>query len=108
MFMSSLNSNNTRSQMALNIPFCRTNKGHKSLPFLGPKTWNKLCSNIKTAATTVSFTYKLKKKLLKNCSSEQFHWFLLTVDRFFFFYYILCVHISSGEPNGNKNRLDLF
>ena len=55
MFMSSLKNQNTRSQMALNIPLCRTIKGQKSMPFLGRKIWNKLSSNMKTAATTASF-----------------------------------------------------
>ena len=42
MFMPSLNNYNTKSQMALDIPLCRTNKGQKSMSFLRPKTWNKL------------------------------------------------------------------
>ena len=64
MFMPSLNNYNTRSQMALDIPLCRTNKGQKSMSFLGPKIWNKVSSNIKTAATTSSFTHRLKKEIL--------------------------------------------
>ena len=64
MFMPLLNNYNTRSQMALDIPLCRTNKGQKSMSFLGPKIWNKVSSNIKTAATTSSFTHRLKKEIL--------------------------------------------
>ena len=64
MFMPSLNNYNTRSKMALNIPLCRTNKGQKSMSFLGPKIWNKAGSNITTAATTSSFTHRLKKEIL--------------------------------------------
>ena len=64
MFMSSLNNYNTRPQMALDIPICRTNKGQKSMPFLGPKIWNKVSSKRKTAATTSSFTHRLKKEIL--------------------------------------------
>ena len=52
MFMPSLNNYKTRSQMALDIPLCRTIKLQKSVSFLGPKIWNKVSSNIKTAATT--------------------------------------------------------
>ena len=37
MFMPSLNSYNTRSQIALDIPLCRTITGQKSMSFLGPK-----------------------------------------------------------------------
>ena len=71
--MPSLNNYNTRSQMTLDIPLCRTNKGQKCMSFLGPKIWNMLSSNIKAAATTASFTYSLKNKFLKNCNSEQFY-----------------------------------
>ena len=50
--------------MALDIPPCRTIKGQKSMSFHGPKIWNKLSSNIKTAATTASFMHCLKKETL--------------------------------------------
>ena len=63
--MPSLNNYNTRSQMALDIPLCRTYKGQKSMSFLGPKIWNMLSSNIKATATTASFTYSLKKEILE-------------------------------------------
>ena len=63
MFMPSLTNNNT-TQMALDIPPCRTNKGQKGMSFLGPKVWNKVNSNIKTAVTTSCFTHRLKKKFL--------------------------------------------
>ena len=62
--MPSLNNYNTRSQMALDIPLCRTIKEQKSMSFLGPKIWNKVSSNIKTAGTTSSFTHGLKKEIL--------------------------------------------
>ena len=52
--MSSLNDYNTRSKMALDIPLCRTNKGQKCMSFLGPKAWNKVSSNKKTAGTAAS------------------------------------------------------
>ena len=61
MLMPSLNKSNTRSQMALDITLYRINKGQKSLLSFGPKIWNKLSSNIKTAVTTASFTHGLKK-----------------------------------------------
>ena len=79
MFIPSLNSYNTRSQMALDILLCRTNKGQKSMSFLGPKIWNKVSSNIKTAATTSSFTHRLKKEIL----SKLQEWTIL----FIFYYY---------------------
>ena len=62
--MPSLNNYDTRSQLAFDIPLCRTNKRQKGMSLLGPKIWNKLSSNIKTAATTASFTHRLKKDIL--------------------------------------------
>ena len=35
------------------------------MSLFGPKIWNKLSSNIKTAATTASFTPGLKKEILE-------------------------------------------
>ena len=55
---------NTRSQMALDIPHCRTVKGQKSMLFLELKIWNELSSNIKIAATTDFFTHIMKKEIL--------------------------------------------
>ena len=49
MFMPSVNNHNTRSQIALDIPLCRTIKRQKSI--------------IKTAAT--SFTHRFKKEILR-------------------------------------------
>ena len=54
MFMPSLNSCNTRSPLALDIPLCGTIKPQTSMSFLGLKIWNKLNSNIKAAATTAA------------------------------------------------------
>ena len=34
------------------------------MSFSGPKIWNKLSSNIKTAATTASLTHHLKTEIL--------------------------------------------
>ena len=90
MLMPSLNNYNTRSKMALDIPLCRTNKGQKCMQFLGPKIWNRLSSNKKTPGTVASVW---KKKFLRNCSSEQFYWFLLTVDCFFLLVYPLRLYL---------------
>ena len=59
--MPSLNNYNTKLWILLDIPLCRTDKGQKSMSFLGPKIWNKETWNIKTAATTAYFTLSLKK-----------------------------------------------
>ena len=72
--MPSLNNYITRSQMALGILLCKTNKGQKkSMSFPGAKIRNILSSNIKVAATTASFTHNLKKKFLENCNIEEFY-----------------------------------
>ena len=60
-FMPSLNHYNTILQKALDILLCTITKGQKSMSFLGLEVWNKLNSNIKTAATTASFMHHLKK-----------------------------------------------
>ena len=57
--MPSLNNYTTGLKMALDIPLCKTIKEQKSMSFLGPKIWNKLSSNIETAATTTYFTHRL-------------------------------------------------
>ena len=64
MLMSSRNNYENRLQMALDISLSRITKGQKCMSFLGPKFWNKLNSNIKTAATTAFFTHGFKKEIL--------------------------------------------
>ena len=85
MFMSSLNTYNTRSQMELNIPLCRTNKGQKSMSFHGSKILNKVSSNIKTVATTSSFRYHLKKEILSKLQEQAILLiFFITITIIFF------------------------
>ena len=75
--MPSLNNYNTRSQMELDIPVCRTIKGQKSMSFLGLKIQNKLSSNIKAAATRACFMCRLKKEVLTMQQESNFIDFLL-------------------------------
>ena len=96
--MPSLSNYNTRSKMALDIPLCRANKGQKSMLFLGAKIWNMLSSNMKAVQLQLLSHTAWKKKFLKKCNSEQFYWFLLTVDFFFL----------QENPNRNKNRFRYF
>ena len=84
MFMPSLNNYDTRSQMALDTPLCRIIIGQKGMPFLGPKIWNKISSNIKTAATTSFFMYRLKKKILSKLQKLAI---LLTFLYYYYYYY---------------------
>ena len=64
MFMASLNNYNTRSQMALDVPLCRTIKGKKGMPFLGPKTWNKVKLKHKNSCKYSFFHAPFEKKIL--------------------------------------------
>ena len=114
-----LNNYNNRPQMALDIPHCRTVKGQKSISFLGLMIWNKLRSNIKTAATTASFTHRMKKEIL----TKLHEWAILLTFYYCYFIYLFiylffdswlffyCISLSSyllGKPNGNKNRFGSF
>ena len=92
-FMPSLDNYNTRSQMALDIPLFRTNKGQKSMPFLGPKIWNKVSSNIKTAATTSSFTHRLKKEILSKLQEWTILFiFLYIISIIIIFFFFFCLN----------------
>ena len=64
-YIPSVNNYNTKSQMALNIWLFRTNEGQKNMSLLDPVIWNELILNIKTAATSTSFTHGLKKPILE-------------------------------------------
>ena len=116
MCMPSLNNCNTRSQKASDIPLCRTTKRQKSKSFLGPKIWNKVSSNIKTAATTSSFTQRLKKEILdKFQESAILLIFLFLVLLFFslifwklFFLLYFLRSCLQGDANENKNRFGSF
>ena len=119
MFMPSLNKYNTRSQIALDTSLCRTIKGQKGMSFFGSKIWNKVSSNIKTVATTSSFTHRLKKEVLSKLQEEAIlliFFLLLSLLLFFFFdflkvdffYYILCVHTSRGTLMKIRTISDLF
>ena len=48
MFMPSLNNYNNWSQIVLDTPHYRSNKGQNSMPCLATKVWNKLSSNKNT------------------------------------------------------------
>ena len=64
MFLPSLNNYQIRLQMAFDIPLCKAIKWQQRMSFPGPNIWYFLSSNIKTTATTASFTHSLKKEFL--------------------------------------------
>ena len=105
--MPSLNNCNTRSQIVLDIPLCRTNKGQKRMSFLSPKIWNMLSSNTEAAATTAIFTHFLKKEILEIL--QQWTILLIFVDSWLFFLllYFLRSYLQ-GDANGSKNRFRSF
>ena len=69
MFKPSFCRYSTRSQMALDILFRKTNKRQKSLSFLGPKTWSKIDPSIKNVQTSCSFMHFVKKNILLHLQS---------------------------------------
>ena len=60
-FAPSLNNYNNGSQMTLDIPLCRTNKGWKK-SFLHPRVWNKLIWNAKNSYNDIFFHARFEKK----------------------------------------------
>ena len=82
MFMPSLNNYNTRSQMESDISLFRAIKGQKGMSFIGPKIWNKLSWNIRTAATAASFTHRSKKEIL----SKLQEWAFLLIFCYYYFF----------------------
>ena len=61
---SQVRSYETRSSGLFYLPHCRTNIRKFSIYFQGPKFFNSLSSEIRDAASIVSFTSKLKAFLL--------------------------------------------
>ena len=66
----------------------------KKVSFLAPKIWNTLSSNQKIAATTASFSHRLKKQILNKLQE----WAVLLIFFYSFFYYISLWFITLGEP----------
>ena len=58
------------------------------MSFLGPKIWNKLSSNKKTTATTVSFTNVLKKAILNKLQERA----ILIFDSF-----TICLYVHNSR-----------
>ena len=85
-FTPSLKIFNTGLQIALDIPLCRIIKGQK-MSFFETKIWNKFSSNVKTVATTTSFTHHLKKEILSKLQGWVILWIFLIVIYLFSFYF---------------------
>ena len=75
----------TRDRYKLNLNIPRRNQvtfGTKCLKFYGPKIWNALPVNIKTAENLNAF-----KDLIKKCNGVSCNWIVCTHQQFIFSYY---------------------
>ena len=54
-----------RSKFKLNLPFRKSSAGQKCLSNFGPKKWNSLFSDLKSANSVNSFKHKIKDNFLK-------------------------------------------
>ena len=59
-----------RSKDKLNQPFRKTNIGQNFLSYLGPKIWNNLPSELKSATNINSFKNKIKDKFFNDLQSQ--------------------------------------
>ena len=58
-----------RSKSKLIQPFRKSNTGQNGLSYLGPKIWNTLPSELKSATNINSFKHKIKDQFFKNLQS---------------------------------------
>ena len=54
------------SYQKLKVPHRKTNKGLRSLSYIGPSLWNKLDKSLKTSISLNAFKHNLKDYYLKN------------------------------------------
>ena len=63
---------NTRSSKhRLHLPYRNYNQGQKGLSFMGPKIWNKLPTEIKTARNSNTFKHDIKKTFFKDITNHR-------------------------------------
>ena len=60
-----------RSKNKLDIPFRKCNTGQNGLSYLGPKIWNTLNSDLKSAKNVNSFKHKIKNKIFKDLHTQE-------------------------------------
>ena len=60
-----------RSKNKLDKPFRKSNKGQNGLSYLGPKIWNSLNSDLKSAKNVNSFKHKIKDKFFKDLHTQE-------------------------------------
>ena len=52
-------------------PTSPSNKGQNGLSYLGPKIWNNLHSDLKSAESVNSFKHKIKNKFFKDLQNQE-------------------------------------
>ena len=60
-----------RSKDKLNQPFRKSNKGQNGLSYLGPKIWNNLHSDLKSAESVYNFKHKIKDNFFKELQKRE-------------------------------------
>ena len=60
-----------RSKFKLNLPQRVSNKGQKGLSYLGPRTWNRLPSEIKSVGSVNTFKHDIKKMFFKDLKKRE-------------------------------------
>ena len=107
-FMPSLNISNTRSQMTLDIPLCRTNKGQKKYVISWSKELEyvelKHKSRLSSSFLHAEFAKRNSWKIAVVRNFIDFYWQLIVFSFTIFFAFIYLV----VDPDGNKNRFRSF
>ena len=60
-----------RSKKKFDIPFRKSKTGQNFLSYLGPKIWNILNSDLKSAENVHSFKHKIKDKFFKDLHTQE-------------------------------------
>jgi len=59
------------SKHSLHLPYRTSNQGQRGLSFMGPKIWNKLPSDIKTAGSVNTFKHGIKKTFFDDLKRKE-------------------------------------
>ena len=60
-----------RSKFKLEFPFRKSTSGQKCLSYLGPKIWNSLPSDLKSANNPNTFKHKIKENFSNKCKKRK-------------------------------------
>ena len=60
-----------RSTNKLNQPFRKSNKEQNGLSYVGPKIWNNLHSNLKSAVSINNFKHKIEDNFFKELQKRE-------------------------------------